>query len=105
MSAPFGWLVLLAPLCAFSEELTLSLPFPSRFAAGPLGGLWGPFASSWKIHGLILQRAQSFAVGRLQAKWVKGSGKTEKSFIGGESFQGFGAGDGVEAVLDKDDFR
>ena len=25
--------------------------------------------------------------------------------MGGESFQGLGAGDGVEAVLDKDDFR
>ena len=25
--------------------------------------------------------------------------------MGGESFQGFESGDGVEAVLDKDDFR
>ena len=41
----------------------------------------------------------------MQAKWAKGSGKTEKSFMGGESFQGFESGDGVEAVLDKDDFR
>ena len=30
--------------------------------------------------------------GRLQVKWVKGSGKTEKSFMGGESFLGFGCG-------------
>ncbi len=43
MSAPFGWLVLLAPLCAFSEGLTLSLPFPSRFAAGPPRGALGAF--------------------------------------------------------------
>ena len=35
--------------------------FPFLFRPGsrpaPLGGPWGPFASSWKIHGLILQRA------------------------------------------------
>ena len=43
MSAPFGWLVLLAPLCAFPEGLTFSLPFPSRFAAGPPRGALGAF--------------------------------------------------------------
>ena len=40
-----------------------------------------------------------FGIGRLQAKWVKGSGKTEKSFMGGKTFQGVGAGDGVEVGL------
>ena len=37
------------------------------------------------------------AYGRLQVKWVRGLGKTEKSFTSRESFQG--AGDGIEEVL------
>ena len=40
-----------------------------------------------------------------QTKWVKGSGKSEKSFMGGESFQGVGSGDGVDLVLGEVDFR
>lgn len=43
--------------------------------------------------------------GHLQAKWVNDSGKSEKSFMGGESFQGMGSGDGVDLVLDEVDFR
>lgn len=34
--------------------------------------------------------------GRLQAKWIKGSGKTVKRFMDGESFQGVGPGDRIE---------
>ena len=44
-------------------------------------------------------------LGHLQAKWVNDSGKSEKSFMGGESFQGMGSGDGVDLVLDEVDFR
>ena len=41
--------------------------------------------------------------GHLQAKWGKGLGKTETSFMGGEPFQGVGSEDRVEVVLDVGD--
>ena len=43
--------------------------------------------------------------GHLQAKWVKGSGKSEKGFMGGKSFLGVASGDGGEMCLNVGDFH
>ena len=57
---------------------------------------------------LLVERAvrpMSWTVRHLQIKWVKGSGKAGKRFMGGESFLGAGAGDGVEESWARADRR